>query len=96
MAVAVLLRQRALSSPHAVSLCRNGTYYLGKLDPWALPMVAGRFVCSFGWDPVTCVRWNAKTKRALCRHYRPVVVSVVVSICRLLVASLCYVSCLIG
>jgi len=49
MAVAVLLRQRTLSSPHAVSSCRNGTYYLGKLDPWALRMVVGRFVCSFGW-----------------------------------------------
>lgn len=45
MAVAVLLRQRALSSPHAVS-CRNGSYYLERLDPWALRMIAGRFVCS--------------------------------------------------
>ena len=48
MAVAVLLRQRALSSPHAVSLCRNGTYYLGRLDPWALPMGYGGWsVCLF-------------------------------------------------
>ncbi|ONM09136.1 DExH-box ATP-dependent RNA helicase DExH16 mitochondrial [Zea mays] len=37
MAVAVLLRQRALSSPHAVS-CRNGSYCLERLDPWALPV----------------------------------------------------------
>jgi hypothetical protein len=49
MAVAVLLRQRALSSPHAASSCRNGSYYLGRLDPWAFRVVAGRFVCSFGW-----------------------------------------------